>query len=158
MRRLLIIAILPLLFVSCKNKTILDETHNFNNQVWMRFEPEKYQFEITNTEDCYDIIFRIRLDTTVFTSEELPLIVDLFNGNEEHRNFTVTAKVHTKNGTLNGTRMAQFVDLELPAKKYFFFNASGTQRIEVKQATSHYELPGVNALNVTIRESDMSKK
>lgn len=158
MHRILILAILPLLFVSCGKKTVLDETHNFNNQIWMRFEPEKYQFEIKNTEDCYDIIFRIRLDTTTFTSEELPLIVDLFNGNEEHRNFTVTAKVHTNKGTLNGTRMAQFVDLEVPAKKYFFFNVSGTQRIEVKQATSHYELPGVNSLGVTIQKSDMSKK
>ncbi len=158
MRRTLLLALLPFLFIGCGKHPLLEETHNFNNQTWMRFEPEQYQFQIKNADDCYDIRLRLRVDTTVFTANELPLIIDLYNSNDEHRNFSVTARVHNSNGTLNGTRLAQFVDIDVPAKKYFFFNSAGIQRIEVKQATSHYELPGINALTVTVQTSDMSKK
>ncbi len=154
---LLCAALMTVGFAAC-NKTLLDDTHHFANEKWMRFTPEKYSFEVSNIDDCYDILLTLRIDTTRYSANELPLIIDLYTANDEHRQFSAEAKLHDRNGTLNGTRMGQYVDITIPAKRFFYFNSSGTQRLEIKQATSRYEIDGINRLTVEVKKSDMRLK
>ncbi len=154
---LLCAALLAAGFAAC-NKPLLDDTHHFVNEKWMRFEPEKYSFEVSNIDDCYDIVLTLRIDTTRFADKELPLIVDLYTANDEHRMFTTAATLHDRHGNLNGTRMGQYVDITVAAKRFLYFNTAGTQRLEIKQATSRYEIDGLNSLTVAVRKSDMRLK
>lgn len=154
----LLFAALAMLLMAACGTTLTDDTHTFDGQKWMRFEPEKYQFDVKNIDPCYDILLTLRIDTTVFTANELPIIIDMFAPNGEHRMFSTTLRVHDAKGHLNGTRMGQYVDVSVPAKQWFYFNAAGTQRMEVKQATSHYDLDGISSLTLTVKKSDMRLK
>ncbi len=160
MKRILILlcAALMLAGLTACNKTILDETHTFTNETWLRFEPESYSFDIDDCYDCYDLLLTLRIDTTRYTDNVLPLIVDLYTANQEHRMFTTELKLHDRNGTLNGKRLGKYVDVTVPAKRFFYFNTEGTQRMEIKQATSRYEIAGINRLTATVQKSDMRLK
>lgn len=154
---MLLTAFVALLFTSC-NKPVTNDTHTLGDEKWMRFKPEKFQFNVKDYDDCYDILLTLRIDTTIYTENELPLIVDLYTPNDEHRMFNVSLLVHNKKGKLNGTRMGQYVDVTVPAKQWFFFNTDGKYRLEVKQATSHYEISGITNIQVLVKKSDMRLK
>lgn len=144
-----------LLCAACGRKPLFEDTHALKNQTWLRFEPEKYEFDATSIDDCYDITLIARIDTTLVSVPEIPLIVDMYNESSEHRMLPVKMRVRDRHGKLQGKPMGCYVDIAMPVREYFYFNTKGRQRIEVKQATSNYELHGISALTLTVKKSDL---
>ena len=63
-RHLTLIALVAsVLLCSCGNKTLLDETRTFTNDTWMRFTPEHFDIQATNTDDCYNFSVTLTIDT-----------------------------------------------------------------------------------------------
>ncbi|MDY5969625.1 MAG: hypothetical protein SPJ13_06400 [Bacteroidales bacterium] len=157
-RNLVLAAAALLLCSACGKKPIFEETHSLNNQTWLRFEPEKYEFNVKNIDDCYDITLIARIDTTLVSFTEIPLIVDMYNESSEHRMLPLKMRTRDNQGKWQGKTLGCYVDITVPIRRYFYFNAKGLQRVEIKQATSKYELHGVSALTITVKKSDLRDK
>lgn len=149
MKRIPLILVALLMLASCGQKSVLDEQHTFANGVWNHFTPESYNVDITNTDNYYDINVNVAIDTTIYRYDNLPLTVNIYSPNGEHRMFY--ADIPFKH---QGRWRGQVVDgqrtFNQRIRSYFSFNTKGTHRIDIAQATSQYDLEGVRMFGVQI--------
>ena len=136
-----------------ENNVVFNETHTFKNNTWMRFEPEVFNVDITDENECYDLWMSARVDTTVFHDSDLPLIINIYSENGERRMFNGHIQVRDGEGKLMGKSAGQFVDVVARVTKFFYFNTSGQHRFEIKNNGTKYEMPGIANFNLRIEKS-----
>lgn len=154
MKRLLPFLLIPLL-VAC-GKTVYHEDHTFTNNTWMRFEAESFEFSIRNIDEYYDIFATVTLDTNRFLNHDFPLVVNMTNEEGELRMFYANIplfdpKTGQRAGEFDGSRQTATAKI----RKYLSFNRKGAVKLEVKQGTSKYELPGVHSFGVSVKKAQM---
>ena len=136
--------------VSCGKKTLIDETHNFKNNCWLRFNPEVYRFDVNNTNDSHCIALTLRYDTNVFNASELPLVVDFFIDSNEMHNFFPTLRLRDAKGSLRGTAIGNYCTVTDTIDSRRIYNNKGSYTYRIKQGTSKYELYGISSLTLTV--------
>ena len=148
---------LALLLVSCGNNVIVEETHYFKDNAWLRFEDEQFAFNISNNEDCYNVIVDLCFDTNIVTSNTLPLNVDYFSDANELHNFTPFIRLRTYKGQLRGNCVGNYCTVTDTIDRYRFFNTKGTYTYKLKQRTSYYEQHGLSSLTFRVAETKIEK-
>lgn len=141
---------------SCGKKNIIDEERSFAG-VWNRFTPEVFEVEVTNTEDYYNIDFTATVDTVLFRYSTLPLTVNLYSPNGERRTF-YTAVLLKENGRWKGEAKGGMREVTTQVRTFFSFNSKGTHRLEIAQATSQYDLEGIDSFRLTIENTKVDYK
>ena len=143
------------LFCSC-NKTLVDDTHKFQNSNWMRFSPEHFSFKVNNTDECYHIYMTVTLDTAIYTANDLPLVVNMHSDDStELRMYYSNIALRDKNGKRVGTFDGSKQTVTQRVRDYVYFNTLGGQNIDVKQGTPKYELPGIDAFGLKIEKANL---
>ena len=144
---LLLLSLLTL--ASCGKKVLVDDERTFDSDVWNRFTPQVYEIDVRNIQDFYNIDLTVSIDTQTYRYDVVPVTVNLYSPNSERRMFY--AEVPLK---LNGRWRGEVVDgrrtVSNHIRTYFSFNAKGTHRMEVGQATSQYDLEGIHSLQLNI--------
>lgn len=153
-RLLWILSLGVMLLCSC-NKPLLDETRTMPGNKWLRFEPEQFDFDIKNVEDCYHIVFTIRIDTTLYTAKTFPLVVNMQTDAGEHRMFYSNIKLKDAQGHRTGEMTGAYQNTEGRIREYVFFNSQGKVHLAVKQGTTKYELPGVASVGLRVEKAQM---
>lgn len=154
---ILLSTLVALCFASC-GKVVFEEEHDIDNQTWMRFEPEAFDFKISNVEDCYDIDATICVDTTLYLAKEFPLVVDLTSQDGEHRMFYSYIQLRDSQNHSLGKADGKYVTVKAHIKDYFYFNKPCPYHLEIKQGTSKYEIRGVSKFGVRVVKSDLKVK
>lgn len=144
-----------LLLGSCQ-KTLVNETHQFQNATWMRFSPEHFSFKVNNTDDCYHIYMTVTLDTAVYTANDLPLVVNMHSDDSTelrmyYSNIAMRDKKGKRAGTFNGSKQT----ITQRVREYVYFNTKGGQNIDVKQGTAKYELQGIESFGIKIEKANL---
>ena len=152
MRRILILLIIPF-FVACGNKTLIDETHTFDNDCWLRFEPETYKFDVADTERSHAVCVTLHYDTSRVMLDNLPLVVDFFADSNELHNITASIRIRDIKGNRRGETIGQYCIVSDTIDHHRTFNRKGQFTYRIKQGTSKYELYGVTSLNFKVTES-----
>ncbi len=154
MKRLPLILLSLILLASC-NRTVLEEERTFANSNWKFFQPEEFNLNIKNIDDCYNIYATVVIDTAQFKMSRLPLFVNLYSPNGERRSFTGYLLPKDELGKWNG----DFKDGKLVCtrciREYFFFNVTGDHTIEVSQYTHRYDLNGIESFTLKIEKADV---
>jgi gliding motility-associated lipoprotein GldH len=154
MKKILPLLLGTLLLASCGKKTLIDDERTFNGDVWNRFTPEVFEFDVSNTENFYDIDLTVSIDTLKYRYDIVPVTVNLYSPNSERRMFY--AEVPLK---LNGRWRGEVVDgrrtVSNHIRTFFSFNSVGKHRMEVGQATSQYDLEGIHSLQLNIYKVDL---
>ena len=154
MRKLIIAALGVLLFISCGKKNIIDEERTFTGGVWNHFSPEVFDVNVSNTEDYYNIDMTATVDTSLFRYQILPLTVNIYSPNGERRMFY--ASIPTKeNGRWKGEMKDGKRVITARVRTFFSFNSTGTHRMEIAQATSQYDLEGIESFRLTIENTEI---
>lgn len=154
--RTLAAALLLLLFASCGSKTVYDDTHTIAGSAWQRFEPETFEADIKNVDDCYDIYVTVVVDTARFREAALPLTVKMSNDNRETRTLFGTVILRDREGSWLGQFDSQGrLTVRHKLRDYFFFNSPGRQQIQIGQRTSKYEIEGIQRLGLAIVKADL---
>ena len=105
MKHLFPLLLTAILFCSCGQKVLLDEESTFVNNKWMRFdEPVQFSFNNDNTEDFYNFIFSVSIDTNRYHQNGLPITVELCSPNGEVR--TMFSDIVLRNGSVAEMREA----------------------------------------------------
>lgn len=152
MKRLLMLSVLTVLFVSCGRKVLLDETHQFDNDTWLRFEPEVFNVKVNNTENGYLITATLKYDTNRISGEVLPLLVDFYIDSTELHNFTPEIRLFDRRGFRRGTTIGQYCTVNDTLDRYRVYNKTGDYTYRIKHRTSKYELYGVTSLGLKIEK------
>ena len=146
------------IFSSCSNDVIFEETHQFPNETWQRFEPECFTFDVKNVEDCYDIYFNFRINTNVFRVEQLPFIIQLTDSEGTTRNMKTEIAIVDKNGNLNGNKIGMYSEFNVKVREYFFFNHEGKHEFLIKNGSQFFELQGITSFGLKIVKANMDLK
>lgn len=143
-----------LLFCSCGKKVLLDQDHTFANATWMRFEPETFQVEAPNTDDCYNFYITAHIDTNVFHENGLPLIIEMISADGETRSHFPSLLLRNHEGTWMGDFDSQgILTVKQMVRQFYFFNSVGTHTIHVSQRTSKYQIEGIRDINLRIEKA-----
>ena len=156
---------LPLILLSffllgaCGNKTMIDETHTFDNNTWNRFKYEDFEVNVPNAEDYYRIDFEVVVDSSLMRNDDIPMTVNLYSPEGERRMF-YTSVVLRENGRwkgepLPGRQKEGIRVISRTIRPFFSFNHKGTYRLQIGQATSQYALEGVYSLRVNIEKAEL---
>ena len=154
---------LPLIIVAaalvgCSDNVILDETHEFPDAKWQRFEPESFKFDISDTAACYDIYFRFRIDTATFRPDMLPFICTLNESEDYKRQLTTEIAIRDKRGIWLGNPVGRYYEFDRKVREYFFFNAKGPHELLVKNGSQYFETEGILTFGVKIVKVNMNLK
>ena len=157
MKRFLPIVLTTLLFCSCGQKVLLDEECTFANNKWMRFDqPAQFTFHNDNTEDFYNFIFTIAIDTSRYHQNGLPITIEMNSPNGENR--TMFADIVLRN--YQGNWLGEFdeqgiLHVTQQIRQYYSFNAVGEYTIKISQRTNKYEIDGINGVHLKIEEAQI---
>ena len=141
-----------ILFAACGNKTVIDDERLFGKNVWNRFTPEVFDIGLNNVDDYFNIDIAVSVDTDVFRYQTLPLTVNLYSPNGEHRFFYADMPLKEQ-GRWKGEMKDGYRVVERRVRSFFSFNGTGTHRIEIGQATSQYDLEGVHSVRLYIENT-----
>ena len=147
------IAAALLMISACSSKPVADETHMFNNNCWLRFEPEVFTADITDSDRPYIISLTLTYDTARFKASEMPLVVDFFADSNEMHNFTSRIRLRDKRGNLRGETIGQYCSVTDTIDSYRIFNRPATYTYRIKQGTSKYEIYGMSKLNMKVSKT-----
>jgi len=143
--------LLPLLLLaSCGHPTLVDETHPFDNNRWMRFEPELFSVPVRNTDASHSIILTLLYDTTLYNAKALPLVVDFYADSNERHNFTPSIKLIDLKGNRRGTLLDNYCTVSDTIDRNRYFNQRDTYTYRIKQRTSKYQIDGICSLNFKV--------
>ena len=145
-----------LILTSCGKSVLLDETRTFDNDTWLRFQPEMYELTPTSTEDCYNLILTVTIDTSRYHETGLPIIMELDNANHEKRTLFGTVVIRNHNGNWMGS----FDDngnlvVQQAIRQYLFFSSTATHTLSLGQRTSKYEIHGIRSLNLKVEKAKL---
>ncbi len=151
MRRIISV-ILVFIFVlsSCGKKVILDETHQFEDGIWMRFDATEFKVDINDIEPTYNISVTVSYDTSRYRETSLPLVVDFFPDSNELHNFTPIMKLREKDGTLRGVVLGNYCTVTDTIDRHRIYNREGSYTYRIRQRTSKYEIYGFNTINLKV--------
>ena len=154
--QLSLITLSLMVLTSCGNKVLLDDTRTFDNNTWLRFQPEHFEVTPHNTDDCYNFILTVTVDTSRYHETGLPIMMEIDNSNHENRTLFSTLLLRNHNGNWMGTFDEQgLLTISQTVRQYFFFNTSSTHSINVGQCTSKYEIHGIQSLNFKIEKAKL---
>lgn len=139
-----------LLLTSCGKKVLIDETHEFNNNCWLRFEPETFMFDVNDTDKSKCVSVTLRYDTSLYTNEVLPLVVDFFIDSTEKHNIAPSIRLRDAKGMLRGTAIGKFCTVTDTIDSRRIYNAQGRYTYKIKQRTSKFEIYGISSLNFKV--------
>ena len=153
-KRIIFFASLFFLVASCGKKVLIEETHTFDNNCWLRFEPEVFSVPVDNTECTHTVALTLRYDTSIFDHDELPLVVDFFLDSAELHNFTPYIRLRNAKGLLRGTTIGSYCTVTDTIDRIRTYNKAGVYTYRIKQRTSKYEIYGINSLTMRVVEND----
>jgi gliding motility-associated lipoprotein GldH len=139
-----------LLLASCGKKVVLDETHNFKDETWMRFEPENFSLPIENNDHIYRVCVTLRYDTSRLDYKSLPLVVNYFVDSMELHNFMPEIRLRDRNGKLRGEVYDHYCTVSDTIDRYRLYNRPGTYTYSIKQRTSKYSISGLTSITLKV--------
>ena len=152
MKRLIPCLLGLLLLVSCGRKTVINEEHTFDGNIWNRFTPEEFKLSVDNIENYYHIDLTAAVDTTVYRYSELPVMFILKAPGGEERQF-YGAVVLKEKGRWRGEMTDGYRTASGRIRSYFSFNSKGTHTVDVSHATSQYDLEGVHSITLSVTKA-----
>ena len=143
-------------FSSCGDKSdiLIDEQRSFPNDVWNRVTPETFEIDVPDASDYFNIDLSVTVDTALYRYNEMPFYMDIYSPDGTRRHLTPQFLVK-ENGRWKGESKDGYREVTSRVQHFFFFNQNGTHRIEVRQATSQYDLEGIHSYGIRIEKADL---
>lgn len=159
MKKLYIAIMGALLLGACGGNMLVDESRTFAGGVWNRFNPEKFTINVGNADNYYNIDLEVVVDSALMRDRQLPLTVNLYSPEGERRMFyayiPLVENNRWKGEPLPGRQRDGLRLVRQCIRPFFTFNSKGTYRMEIGQATSQYDLEGVESLRLTVEKTSL---
>lgn len=152
MKKLFLLLTIAVLFASCGKRVLTDEAHGMPDDTWMRFEPEAFAVEVSNIDVPYLITMTLKYDTTRFTDEALPLVVEFFADSNARHTLFPEIRLINRAGDRRGTVVDRFCTVVDTLDRCRLFNEAGRYTYRIKQRTSKYEIHGITSVGLKVEK------
>ncbi len=145
------------LLLSCSSGAgdlLIDEQRTFANDVWNSVTPEVFEVNVINDSDYFNIDLTVTVDTALYRYADFPFYLDIYTPDGTRRHLTPQLAVK-QNDRWKGESNGRYRTITKRVQNYFFFNSPGTHRLEVRQATSQYNLEGIHAFAIHIEKAEL---
>jgi len=132
----------------------LDEERTFPNNVWNSQTPEIFEIDIKDSNAFYTITYTVAIDTAVYRYQTIPFYTDIYTPDNAHRHLTPEFPIK-QYGRWKGEMEDGYRVVTKQLYEYFPFSKTGIQRIEVRQATSQFDLEGIHSFKISIKKADL---
>ena len=132
----------------------LNEERTFPNNVWNCQTPEVFEIDIKDSNAFYSITYSVAIDTSVYRYESIPFYTDIYTPDGAHRHLTPEFPIK-QYGRWKGEMRDGYRIITKQLYEYFPFSKTGKQRIEVRQATSQFDLEGIHSFSIDIQKVDL---
>ena len=132
----------------------LSETRTFDNNVWNSKQPEVFALNVADPDAYYSFDLTVALDTALYRYERVPFYIDIYTPDGAHRHLTPEIGIK-QYGRWKGEMRDGYRVISQRVYEYFPFSKAGKQRIEVRQATSQFNLEGIHAFGIDIQKADL---
>lgn len=154
MKKIILPLLTLVLFCACGKNVLIDDTHSFNNAKWLRFEPESFSVEAPNTDDCFNFIVTLQIDTAAFHEAGLPLMIEVNSPVGDTRTLFSTLLLRNHENHWMGDINSQgILEVSQVVRQFYFFNSVGTHSINISQRTSKYEIHGINSIKFKVEKT-----
>lgn len=132
----------------------LTGSRTFDNNVWNSQQPEVFTIDITAPDDYYSFDLSVDIDTAVYRYQNVPFYIDIYTPDGAHRHLTPEMRIKQYD-RWKGEMRDGYRHITQRIYEYFPFSKAGKQRIEVRQATSQFDLEGIHAIDISIQKADL---
>lgn len=154
-RNILTLTCSLLLLVSCNKGVVFNETQEIPNGNFQRFTEQKFNVNIENIDDCYDLYVTTVIDTAKFISSTLPIMVTVDGPNGDSRMFRNTIMIRDKTGNWKGDLDGSLLTTVTRVREYYFFNIEGKQLVRISQCSHKYDIRGISMVGFRIVKADL---
>ncbi len=144
-----IILLLLFLVTACEKEKIYEEYHQMKNQSWNKFSLLKFDFQVDNINNEYNMYFAVRL-TNSFQDKELSFNAELFTpcGEQRLREISIDIIKQSDNNQLTGK--TDFTEIIYPLYNNFKFDKKGSCLLEIQNSMEKYETPGIYQIGLIV--------
>jgi len=144
---------LIILISSCSDSKVFEEYHKFDNLSWNRFDNQKFDVPIEDTESEYDIFITFRhLPEIPYKEIKINLTIHLPDG--EFRTADHIFELIDKEGNNLSECLGDFCDISFPVRKGFTFSEPGIVRFEIENKYTKVEMPGIVEVGLIVRKAN----
>ncbi len=142
------------LLISCGKSSVYEQSVKFGNSGWNRFSKLKFDFEIKNSENRYDLFIEAKINDE-YQEQYLPLYLKADYSNGEIRTEKYSIKIKDNyNRFLKEKKdnIRLYSECIQRGKK---FPKAGIYKYEFEHGTSQLVLSGIEEINFKIVKSDI---
>lgn len=152
MKKLFTLSLIALMFFcSCNKSTLFEEEHTFSNNTWFRLEPEHFTINANNTDDCYNFLFCVTIDTARYRESALPIMMEIESPDHEKRTLFSTILLRNNEGQYLGDFDNQgHLCVTQTIRQFYFFNTKGDHSVNIGQRTTKYEIHGIQSIKLKL--------
>ena len=154
-RKILAFTCSMMLLVSCGKGVIFDEMQTIPGDNFQRFTEQKFEVDIDNIDDCYDLYVTTTIDTSCYVSNSLPIMVTVDGPNGDSRMFRNIVSVRDKDGNWKGDIDGSTLTTVTRVREYYFFNVAGMHTVRISQCSHKYDIRGISKVGFRVVKADL---
>ena len=154
MKIIVYISLFLIFFISsCSDSKVFEDYHKFDDLSWNRFNNQKFDVPIEDTETEYDIFIAFRhLPGIPYKEIKINFTMHLPDG--EFRTANHILELTDKEGNSLSNCLGDFCDISFPVRKGFTFSESGIVRFEIENKYTKVEMPGIVEVGLIIKKAN----
>jgi len=148
---LLVFCVLLILFVSCDSQRVYDKYKDIKDGVWDKTETQKFDIEINDTLDYYNVFVNIR-NVGNYRFCNLYLFINTIYPDSKISRDTIDCLLADNKGKWLGKGLGDLKDCRYLIKKGVRFMKKGIYTFEFEQAMRVDKLEGIKSIGVRIEK------
>ena len=154
--RLGLLCIFGLLLSACGPEIIFEEKQEISPAGWTYADTLDYQFEISDTQQLYNIFLQLE-HTTAFATQNL--YVKIYTGFPDGKRLSqeLSVELADKIGRWLGDCRGEHCTLDIPLQTKAYFNQPGQHSFTLEQYMRTSPLPGISAATLRLEVSETKR-
>lgn len=159
LKRVFLITLVSISFISCNNNTVYKETKEFKTNSWNRIKEGKdvtfEKINIPSVEDTYDIYVSFR-HTPYINIDEISFVLRVISPSGIKKETVHTIKLKDREGKdFVGEQLGDIIDVKEVVKQYTYFPEKGEYKFVISNFCSKFEVTGIMDVGLQIKKSDL---
>ncbi len=138
-----------ILFSGCSSNTVFESYHKFDNLNWKRFDNQKFEFTVENTEVEYDVFLSIRHIPEI-PYKEIRINYTVRTPSGDMRSNDLIMDLYENDSKLSDC-LGDFCDFVYPIRQGISFSEVGKVRIEIENKYPKMDMPGIMEVGLIVK-------
>lgn len=145
-----LILISIVLISGCSSNTVFESYHKFDNLNWKRFNNQKFEFNIENTEAEYDVFLSIRHIPEI-PYKEMKINYTIYTSSGGMRSNNLTMDLYDNEKNKLSECLGDFCDFVYPIRKGLTFSEAGKVIIEIENKYPKVDMLGIMEVGLVVK-------